>query len=310
MGNLCCSSSNTNSKTITQNNISSNIDSKSNRNEFYNLKGKIIPKLTDGYYNLQTNRINKNKNPELIYDDKYKICGIKQDLYGFYEINHISSKDMILENIDFQKNIPDSNYEYSKHINQIENIPDLYLNQISHFNLVGLRTMGKIVNIIDADTIDLVIYVPLEFLIIPKFTIQKYTQKSGYKQDEKSDFIQSNLNNITLIKIQKTKLKQIKGLGFYMKFRCRLNNIDSAESSTLQGKLATQLMVEKYKSLNNIVYVDCFDFDKYGRLLVDLYEDSSYNKYLNYHLIDYKSNLGILVVKYDGKTKSDYMKKL
>ena len=69
------------------------------------------------------------------------------------------------------------------------------------------------------------------------------------------------------------------------RWNCRLINVDTPELRTKNlkekafGKEVRDLL--KQKILNQIVSVECKDFDKYGRLLVEIfYEDSSINQWL------------------------------
>jgi hypothetical protein len=64
------------------------------------------------------------------------------------------------------------------------------------------------------------------------------------------------------------------------------NNISKKELDILCGKSV------------KLVWVKCFEFDKYGRLLVELYEDNISNKSFNSDLIDLK-----YANPYEGKTK-------
>ena len=84
------------------------------------------------------------------------------------------------------------------------------------------------------------------------------------------------------------------------KWNCRLINVDTPEIRTRNlrekefGKAVRDLLREKI--LNKVITVHCQDFDKYGRLLVELFtEDKSVNEWLienNY------------AKRYDGGTKS------
>lgn len=69
------------------------------------------------------------------------------------------------------------------------------------------------------------------------------------------------------------------------KWNCRLINVDTPELRTKNkkekefGKKVRDMLREKI--LNNIVDVKCLDFDKYGRLLVEIfYEGVSINQWL------------------------------
>jgi len=73
------------------------------------------------------------------------------------------------------------------------------------------------------------------------------------------------------------------------KWNCRLINVDTPELRTKNlkekefGKLVRNKLREKI--LDNLVYISCMDFDKYGRLLVEIFEDSEYKISINNWLI-------------------------
>ena len=64
------------------------------------------------------------------------------------------------------------------------------------------------------------------------------------------------------------------------KWNCRLINVDTPEIRTKNlkekefGKLVRNKLREKI--LEKLVYINCMDFDKYGRLLVEIFEDCEY----------------------------------
>ena len=69
------------------------------------------------------------------------------------------------------------------------------------------------------------------------------------------------------------------------RWNCRLINVDTPEIRTknLKEKQYAKLVRDKLreKILQNIVTVQCKDFDKYGRLLVEIfYEDTNINQWL------------------------------
>ena len=95
--------------------------------------------------------------------------------------------------------------------------------------------------------------------------------------------------------------------GKMYKWNCRINGIDTPEIRTRSalekeaGYKARDFLREKI--LNKIVTVHCGDFDKYGRLLVNVEVD---NKDMSELLVE----LG-LAFKYDGGTRrnwDDYLK--
>ena len=69
------------------------------------------------------------------------------------------------------------------------------------------------------------------------------------------------------------------------RWNCRLSNVDTPEIRTknLKEKAYAKVVRDKLreKILQNIVTVECKDFDKYGRLLVDIfYENININQWL------------------------------
>lgn len=86
------------------------------------------------------------------------------------------------------------------------------------------------------------------------------------------------------------------------KWNCRLINVDTPELRTKNlkekeyGKMVRDKLREKI--LNNVVEINCKDFDKYGRLLVEIfYENININQWLienNY------------AKQYNGGTKSKW----
>lgn len=70
-----------------------------------------------------------------------------------------------------------------------------------------------------------------------------------------------------------------------VKFTCRLNGIDTPELKPLKTKINRDFEIEQAKHCRNkllemccgknndkLVFIECGNFDKYGRLLVDIYE--------------------------------------
>jgi len=89
------------------------------------------------------------------------------------------------------------------------------------------------------------------------------------------------------------------------KFKIRINGIDTPEIKPLKTMENRELHVEcglkcreylKSKILNKIVEIQCYDFDKYGRVLGDIY--ISKLKTVTNDLINKK-----YAKKYEGKTK-------
>jgi hypothetical protein len=185
---------------------------------------------------------------------------------------------------------------YTPRSKNIHDIPGDALKYLCPFNLNGLLGTsgeGRVTAIIDGDTISMVLYLDLYSLSLGREAL--YERK---KQ--------------TLAPV----LTEAKDAGFFALFRCRLYGMDAAEHNTREGKVATKLMIEKFQSLRGYVYYYIHGLDKYGRALVDLYEDAEHKQYINYYLVDYPkeqlTQLGLkeLALPYFGGTKSDQMKNL
>lgn len=86
------------------------------------------------------------------------------------------------------------------------------------------------------------------------------------------------------------------------KWNCRLTGIDTPELKTKDENEKNLAIIARdalqEKILNKIVKLHCYDFDKYGRLLVDIYlEELHINKWL---ITEKYANI------YDGKTKTKW----
>lgn len=88
----------------------------------------------------------------------------------------------------------------------------------------------------------------------------------------------------------------------FYKFNCRLLGIDAAELRTVnpEEKRAAQAGRDYLASkiLNQIVRIECFNFDKYGRILVKIYKGK---KDINHDLVK-KGHAYV----YEGKTKKEF----
>ncbi len=109
------------------------------------------------------------------------------------------------------------------------------------------------------------------------------------------------------------------------KFICRLNGIDTPEIATkdlkekeagiksrnylfnlitdqkIDGDITKKEITELCSKSKKLIWVKCMEFDKYGRLLVDLYQDHNDSKSINMHMIENK-----YAVPYDGGTKKSF----
>ena len=139
------------------------------------------------------------------------------------------------------------------------------------FSLKGLKTYGRIVNVIDGDTVD---------IVIPFFNGEHF-----YK-------ISTRLIGIDTCEIHSHNDK-IKEKGLHAKSRLieLLLNEDIIEVTN--KKQIKQIFNDKVI----VVWVECNDFDKYGRLLANIYLDKE-SQSISEILV--KENLAY---RYDGSTK-------
>lgn len=264
----------------------------------YNLKGHLINRTDEGYYNLQTNRRNKDKRSGMLYDEFYKVGGTEEEMKAFYELNYITENTVC--NMKGKNTIL-----YAPNIDDIAKIPDAMLDTVCPFNIAGLRSKAKVVEIIDGDTFIIAFYLPLKFLFEPHL----YQHERKSLADEKE--VQIHTKQKALLKSPKPTSKKIQEGGLFMKMMVRLLSMDAFEHATKAGDKATEVTKELYDKLGGICYIQCGYFDKYGRLLVDIYQDPKYTIYLNDYLIKHPDPiLGPLAESYGGGTKSDYAKNL
>jgi len=147
-------------------------------------------------------------------------------------------------------------------------------NTIEFFSLNNLKTIGKIVDVYDGDTCTINILIP--------------------------NVIKTKFLGFTNTKINYT----------IQKYKCRMNGYDSAEMKPLKTDINREQIKKKAvedrdyfcklvnfeENHNNIVNIECLEFDKYGRLLVNIYNKD--NKKINDLMIE--SNHGYT---YSGGTK-------
>lgn len=137
------------------------------------------------------------------------------------------------------------------------------------------------------------------------------------------EILSKELDNLDILSIQKfsfknytTLLKIIKVIdgdsiigvfkfnNIFYKYNFRINGIDTPEIHSKniieknKGIAAKEYLTNKI--LNKILLSDFLDFDKYGRILVNIYIDENYS--ISDDLIQ-----GGYAYSYDGKTKSEWV---
>ena len=167
----------------------------------------------------------------------------------------------------------------------VADIPAAALQGLSRFNLIGFRGKARVARIIDGDTADFVIYIPPEFI---------------------NRFRQVGRAAATRPTICFPEQK-----GFFTMLDFRLYGVDTAEADTAQGLAAIALTEKTFEEKKNIVWVEIWEAEKYGRLLVNVYLDPGYTILWNEVLVNHRdSRLGVIAEAYFGGTKSEYLKNL
>jgi len=266
-----------------------------------NLNGNEFEEPSDQWYNLPTGRYVKNK-PK--YDPVYSIRGIRilgrtEDLVKFWELNlerlgqslpkRTEFKDVIFapfEDIAFLSR--DATLRAEKCLGDrvspvrttdVAKLPEETLSKVCRFSFGGLFTKGRVVRVIDGDTLDLVIFVP--------FSILSSTREG---------------------KVGALPTKGSEKGGFFTQVRVRMYGYDSAEKNTEAGLQAKQLFEEKIDSLGGIVWCQFIDAnEKYDRSLAVLYEDKEKTRLLNDFLFRQEQMTNTkMVFPYLGGTKKKF----
>lgn len=151
----------------------------------------------------------------------------------------------------------------------------LFNNETPFFSLKGLNTFARVVNVIDGDTLT---------LIIPIFNdcFKFYTRLSGV------DTCEIRSNN------EENKEKGLKAKYRVIELICKDKKLNDIICITKKQ------IIDIFNKEVYTVWIECDDFDKYGRLLAKVYleikKDNS--KSIGEILIEEK-----LAYKYDGNTK-------
>lgn len=94
--------------------------------------------------------------------------------------------------------------------------------------------------------------------------------------------------------------------GELHKYKCRLSGIDTAEinSDSPEEKFVGELAIKRVQDFMGkkmMIYIRCHNWDKYGRLLIDIYKNDKKKLLLNHILI--KDGLAY---EYKGNKKRDF----
>ena len=162
-------------------------------------------------------------------------------------------------------------------INELKNIKN---ENVKEFTLNNINTKGKIVEVYDGDT--------CKIALIINNVIQKF--------------------NCRLIGLDTPEIKPLLSLAnrddeikAAYKSRNRFIQLCTSCTCNLDETIKKKECQQLIDSNNKIVNIKCHEFDKYGRLLVSIYNDTNDSKSVNAILIDEG-----FAKAYDGGTKEAF----
>jgi len=277
-----------------------------------NLDSKSFTERSDRWYNLSTKRFVKNppKDETICWSLKQvRVLGTKSQVKTFWKVNSTQletvcsgkscsqelfqpfrdvtymseqassrSSDLILGPASKMLPLPKNTDVEGLSTEQLDNLTGL------HFG--GLFLKARVVDVIDGDTIKVVVFFPLNELGSCR-KINRKLQVSAYPAHSK------------------------KNSGFFTLLSIRTYGYDAVEKDQPAGQLAKQLFQEKLESLNNVIWCQFIDpsinKDKYDRHLAVLYEDQNKTRLLNDYLLKKQTEVKtVLVNPYLGGTKEKF----
>jgi endonuclease YncB( thermonuclease family) len=156
-------------------------------------------------------------------------------------------------------------------MNELDNFK-YFNNKTPFFTLSGLKTPARIVNVVDGDTLTLIIPI---FDSYYKF----YTRISGIDTCETH-----------------SKDEKIKELGLKAKYRVLELLLSPPKNIIEIMGITNKQIIDIFDKDVYIINIECGDFDKYGRLLANVFINDG--RSIASVLLEEK-----LAYKYDGKTK-------
>lgn len=154
--------------------------------------------------------------------------------------------------------------------------------QVKEFSMNGKNMWGKVVYVYDGDTVHIVFKIDNELV---KFNCRL----SGIDSPE---IVPKNISDVKVKKEE--ELSAIK---------CRNYLISRVILIPLEKEIMNKNEVKAICAKStHLVWVKCHEFDKYGRLLVELYDDPNSIKSFNQDMIEKKYAIG-----YNGGTKKQFI---
>ncbi len=174
-----------------------------------------------------------------------------------------------------------TNTNNSNKNNQVmDELKNIKSSDIPEFSLNGIKTSGKIVEIYDGDTCKIVL---LNNNILQKFNCR--------------------INGIDTPEMKPPLSKPNREIEIKNAYRCRnrLTQLCTSTNISMNTDIDSDVKKVSLDTNTKIVYVECLEFDKYGRLLVNIYDQESPKISYNDILI----NEGF-AKKYNGGTKDEF----
>jgi len=155
--------------------------------------------------------------------------------------------------------------------------------KINEFSLNNVKMYGKPVYVYDGDTLYIVFDINNQLI---KFNCRMMGIDSP-------EIIPKNITD-----------KTRRDVEIKLAIRSRNYLIEQITKKNYQNQTTNKLEIKEYLAKSeNLVWVHCLEFDKYGRLLVELYSDPQQIKSINQKMVDDK-----MAIQYDGGTKKQFDK--
>lgn len=151
---------------------------------------------------------------------------------------------------------------------------------VKKFTLEGMNMWGKVVHIYDGDTVHIV------------FIINNCYSKFACRMAHIDTPEMAPKNIADMNERNKEKEAAVKARNYLFE------QVTDMKITSEVTKKDLDILCEKSQKL---IWVKCFEFDKYGRLLVELYHNDKSNMSINTDMIN--NNLAL---PYEGKTKEDF----
>lgn len=153
------------------------------------------------------------------------------------------------------------------------------IDDVQEYTLCGVKTFGKIVDVYDGDT--------CKIILLNKNELQRFNCR---------------LKSIDTPEMKPLKNKINRDIEIKNAIKCRNKLIELSTNCkiNLEDNLTKKEIKDLIKTNTKVIPIQCYEFDKYGRLLVELYNE---NKIINNLLIE-----SGYAKKYNGGAKEEFFK--